>query len=55
MQVFDVIYMMEDIHQSLPTIRLSLIGLSFLISFKYTDKGYGSTIVIPALGDYPLW
>ena len=46
MQVFDVIYMMEDIRSPAYDKTVSLVYLYYNNSFKYTDKGYGSTIVI---------
>ena len=46
MQVFDVIYMMEDIRSPACDKTVSLVYLFYNNSFKYTDKGYGSTIVI---------
>ena len=46
MQVFDVIYMMEDIRSPAYDKTVSLVYLFYNNSFKYTDKGYGSTIVI---------
>lgn len=46
MQVFDVIYMMEDIRSPAYDKTVSLVYLFYNNSFKYSDKGYGSTIVI---------
>lgn len=46
MQVFDVIYMMEDIKSPAYDKTVSLVYLFYNSSFKYSDKGYGSTIVM---------
>ena len=46
MQVFDVIYMMEDIRSPAYDKTVSLVYLFYNNSFKYTDKAYGSPIVI---------
>ncbi|MGT2866072.1 carbohydrate ABC transporter permease [Streptococcus fryi] len=46
MQVFDVIYMMEDIKSPAYDKTVSLVYLFYNNSFKYSDKGYGSTIVM---------
>lgn len=46
MQVFDAIYMMEDIRSPAYDKTVSLVYLFYNNSFKYSDKGYGSTIVI---------
>ena len=46
MQVFDVIYMVEVIRSPAYDKTVSLVYLFYNNSFKYTDKGYGSTIVI---------
>ncbi|HFR3335420.1 TPA: carbohydrate ABC transporter permease [Streptococcus suis] len=46
MQVFDVIYMMEDIRSPAYDKTVSLVYLFYNNSFKYSDKGYGSTIVM---------
>ncbi|MGT2754696.1 carbohydrate ABC transporter permease [Streptococcus ovis] len=50
MQVFDVIYMMEDIKSPAYDKTVSLVYLFYNHSFKYSDKGYGSTVVILLLG-----
>lgn len=46
MQVFDVIYMMIDVTSPAYDSTVSLVYLFYNNSFKYTDKGYGSAIVI---------
>ncbi|MFU8751608.1 carbohydrate ABC transporter permease [Streptococcus suis] len=46
MQVFDVIYMMEDVRNPAYDKTVSLVYLFYNNSFKYSDKGYGSTIVM---------
>lgn len=46
MQVFDVIYMMEDVRSPAYDKTVSLVYLFYNNSFKYSDKGYGSTIVM---------
>lgn len=46
MQVFDVIYMMEDVRSPAYDKIVSLVYLFYNNSFKYSDKGYGSTIVM---------
>jgi multiple sugar transport system permease protein len=46
MQVFDVIYMMIDITNPAYEKTVSLVYLFYNNSFKYSDKGYGSAIVM---------
>lgn len=46
MQVFDVIYMMVDVTSPAYDSTVSLVYLFFNNSFKYSDKGYGSAIVM---------
>lgn len=46
MQVFDAIYMMEGITSPAYKSTVSLVYLFYNNSFKYSDKGYGSTIVM---------
>ncbi|MBS6041656.1 carbohydrate ABC transporter permease [Clostridium baratii] len=46
MQVFDVIYMMIDITSPAYDKTVSLVYLFYNNAFKYSDKGYGSTIII---------
>jgi multiple sugar transport system permease protein len=46
MQVFDVIYMMIDVANPAYNSTVSLVYLFYNNSFKYTNKGYGSAIVV---------
>ena len=46
LQVFDVIYMMVSPQQPSYDQTVSLVYLFYNNSFKYSDKGYGSTLVI---------
>ncbi|MBJ8349081.1 carbohydrate ABC transporter permease [Streptococcus zalophi] len=46
MQVFDSIYLMEGITSPAYNKTVSLVYLFYNNSFKYSDKGYGSTIVM---------
>ncbi|WP_214627348.1 carbohydrate ABC transporter permease [Paenibacillus agaridevorans] len=46
MQVFDVIYMMIDVTNPAYDHTVSLVYLFYNSSFKYSDKGYGSAIVM---------
>ena len=46
MQVFDVIYMMIDVTSPSYDNTVSLVYLFYNNSFKYSDKGYGSAIVM---------
>lgn len=46
MQVFDVIYMMIDVANPAYENTVSLVYLFYNNSFKYMDKGYGSSIVV---------
>lgn len=46
MQVFDVIYMMIDVTNPAYERTVSLVYLFYNNSFKYSDQGYGSTIVM---------
>lgn len=46
MQVFDVIYMMIDVTSPSYNSTVSLVYLFYNNSFKYSDKGYGSAIVM---------
>lgn len=46
MQVFDVIYMMIDVTNPSYDNTVSLVYLFYNNSFKYSDKGYGSAIVM---------
>ena len=46
MQVFDVIYMMIDITSPAYESTVSLVYLFYNNSFKYSNKGYGSAIVM---------
>lgn len=46
MQVFDVIYMMIDVTNPAYERTVSLVYLFYNNSFKYMDKGYGSSIVV---------
>lgn len=46
MQVFDVIYMMIDVTSPSYNNTVSLVYLFYNNSFKYSDKGYGSAIVM---------
>ncbi|WP_367561219.1 sugar ABC transporter permease [Streptococcus iniae] len=46
MQVFDSIYMVESISSPAYQKTVSLVYLFYNNSFKYTDKGYGSSIVM---------
>lgn len=46
MQVFDVIYMMIDIQNPAYDNTVSLVYLFYNNSFKYSNKGYGSAIVM---------
>ncbi len=46
MQVFDVIYMMVDVANPAYNNTVSLVYLFYNNSFKYTNKGYGSAIVV---------
>ncbi|WP_216651788.1 carbohydrate ABC transporter permease [Paenibacillus sp. NEAU-GSW1] len=46
MQVFDVIYMLIDIQNPAYEKTVSLVYLFYNNSFKYSNKGYGSAIVI---------
>lgn len=49
MQVFDVIYMMIDVTSPSYNNTVSLVYLFYNNSFKYSDKGYGSAIVMVLL------
>lgn len=49
MQVFDVIYMMIDVTSPSYNHTVSLVYLFYNNSFKYSDKGYGSAIVMVLL------
>lgn len=46
MQVFDVIYMMIDVMSPSYDATVSLVYLFYNNAFKYSDKGYGSAIVM---------
>lgn len=46
MQVFDYIYMMIDVTSPAYNSTVSLVYLFYNNSFKYSNKGYGSTIVV---------
>jgi len=46
MQVFDVIYMMIDVTNPAYNHTVSLVYLFYNNSFKYSNKGYGSAIVV---------
>ncbi|MDF2943478.1 MAG: sugar transporter permease [Herbinix sp.] len=46
MQVFDVIYMMIDVANPAYNSTVSLVYLFYNNSFKYSNKGYGSAIVV---------
>lgn len=46
MQVFDFIYMMIDVTSPAYNSAVSLVYLFYNNSFKYSNKGYGSTIVV---------
>jgi ABC-type sugar transport systems, permease components len=46
MQVFDVVYMMEDVTSPAYDSTVSLVYLFYNNSFKYANKGYGSAIVM---------
>lgn len=46
MQVFDVVYMMVDVANPAYNGTVSLVYLFYNNSFKYTNKGYGSAIVV---------
>jgi multiple sugar transport system permease protein len=46
MQVFDVIYMMVDVGNPAYNSTVSLVYLFYNNSFKYSNKGYGSAIVV---------
>jgi len=46
MQVFDVVYMMIDVTNPAYERTVSLVYLFYNNSFKYMDKGYGSSIVV---------
>lgn len=46
MQVFDVIYMMIDVQNPAYDNTVSLVYLFYNNSFKYSNKGYGSAIVM---------
>jgi multiple sugar transport system permease protein len=46
MQVFDVIYMMIDVANPAYNGTVSLVYLFYNNSFKYSNKGYGSAIVV---------
>lgn len=46
MQVFDVIYMMIDVTSPAYNSTVSLVYLFYNNSFKYSNKGYGSAIVM---------
>ena len=46
MQVFDVIYMMVDVANPAYNSTVSLVYLFYNNSFKYSNKGYGSAIVV---------
>ncbi len=46
MQVFDVIYMMIDVANPAYNSAVSLVYLFYNNSFKYSNKGYGSAIVV---------
>ncbi|MFS0726534.1 carbohydrate ABC transporter permease [Paenibacillus sp. 1P07SE] len=46
MQVFDVIYMMIDVTNPAYERTVSLVYLFYNNSFKYMDKGYGSSIIV---------
>lgn len=46
MQVFDVIYMMIDVTSLSYDTTVSLVYLFYNNSFKYSNKGYGSAIVM---------
>lgn len=50
MQVFDVIYMMIDATSPSYNSTVSLVYLFYNNSFKYSNKGYGSAIVMLLLG-----
>ncbi len=50
MQVFDVIYMMIDVANPAYNSTVSLVYLFYNNSFKYTNKGYGSAVVVLLLG-----
>lgn len=46
MQVFDFIYMMIDVTSPAYNSAVSLVYLFYNNSFKYSDKGYGSAVVV---------
>lgn len=46
MQVFDAIYLMEGVTSPAYNKTVSLVYLFYNNSFKYSDKGYGSTIIV---------
>ncbi len=46
MQVFDVIYMMIDVANPAYNSTVSLVYLFYNNAFKYTNKGYGSAVVV---------
>ncbi len=46
MQVFDVIYMMIDVSNPAYNQTVSLVYLFYNNSFKYSNKGYGSALVV---------
>lgn len=46
MQVFDVIYMMIDVSNPAYNDTVSLVYLFYNNSFKYSNKGYGSALVV---------
>jgi multiple sugar transport system permease protein len=46
MQVFDVVYMMIDVANPAYNSSVSLVYLFYNNSFKYSNKGYGSAIVV---------
>lgn len=50
MQVFDVIYMMIDPRNPSYNHTVSLVYLFYNNTFKYSDRGYGATIVMLLLG-----
>lgn len=49
MQVFDVIYMMVDVTSPSYNSTVSLVYLFYNYSFKYSNKGYGSAVVMVLL------
>ena len=46
MQVFDVVYMMLDVMNPSYDTTVSLVYLFYNNTFKYSNKGYGSAIVM---------